>query len=339
LKFWELRQQANKRIQALDFVEEGSKERFLQWDEPKILDFKISAYEPTEVESQLNVVMSTHISTPWGTVERVVTEPWVLANGEWFRRIDPLDMVSDLKKEAPPKEQPHPPAVEFATKNVDAGSHVQGERIEGRIPLRGEHADIRSILPNAITPGLVFSQPVWTSKTEGYLPYTWETALMSQSVRQSLRFEIKGLNDSVTSTEIQFSVKIDPRMSFRQIPEIVDMAEAGLVELELKNLGKKPQQILSLVSSNPAFVPDDPKEDTMHPGETIRLQVHYRAAQSPRGASLDIMFSDPFTESPLTRVPIKVQLPKPSAAVPDITEEMRRRAEEEFRKQQGNTPR
>jgi hypothetical protein len=78
--------------------------------------------------------------------------------------------------------------------------------------------------------------------------------------------------------------------------------------------------------------------DVIEPGQSGRLQIWYEARPSLQGASLEIMLSRTLTASPIIRVPLRVQAPKPAAVSPVVTEEMKRLAEEEFKKGQAVRP-
>jgi hypothetical protein len=339
-KLWQLRQQPNKRIEGLAFVEPQSKELFLHRDEPVIVDFKIAAYKPTNEDNHLDVVLDTHISTSQGTFERTVTETWLWTKGDWYLKVDPLPPIvgGDKTKQA---ESARPPEFHLIADEVDAGQHAQGEVVTGRMAFRGNRNEIRLVRPVQAIEGLAISSPVWTSPSEGYIPYSWETVMLSQNVRQNIELEITGINDAKAKAAIGFSIRIDGRVRFRQTPEIVDPTKAGEFKLEIENLSSKPLRIHSMTSNNPLYtIVDDAPGDvpgTLAPGESGSLRIRYMAQPEPVGASLDLVLSEPLTASPVTRVPLHVLLPKPAPG-PLITEEMRRLAEQESQKARQGAP-
>ena len=110
-----------------------------------------------------------------------------------------------------------------------------------------------------------------------------------------------------------------------------------MLDLVIENLSKEPLRIVSVVSNNLAYQIVNDVPEVIPPGQSGRLHVSYGAQENATGASLDLMLSATLTASPIIRVPLQIKLPKQSAA-PTITQEMRRLAEEEFKKGQ-NAPR
>jgi hypothetical protein len=341
-KLWELRQQEHKKTEALSFVEPQSKELFLSWDEPTIVDFKMAGFEPSDDDNRLDVIMNYHFSSPYGILERTVKETWLWIGNDWFLKVDPLRSPFLEPDKADSKPAALPPDFQFSSKTIDAGRHIQGELLEGRIPFRAKRNEIRLIRSLMSVPGLTLSQPTWTNSSEGYISYIWDTTLLTHDVRQSVPLDIVGVNDASTRAQVDFRVAIEGIVAFSQDPETIDPTEAGVVELEIKNLSKESFKFLSATSNNAAFHMVEERftqtPDVIEPGQSGRIQIWYEARPRLVGASLDIMLSRTLRDSPIIRVPLRLQAPKPAAESPLITEEMKRLAEEEYKKGQAGRP-
>src|SRR6266571_1973352 len=62
-KLWELRKQANK-LDAVQFIEMQARQTYLQWNEPRILDFKITGLQFTEDRNRIEVVSKVREMLP-----------------------------------------------------------------------------------------------------------------------------------------------------------------------------------------------------------------------------------------------------------------------------------
>jgi hypothetical protein len=187
---------------------------------------------------------------------------------------------------------------------------VQGETVEGKIPFKAVREDIRVIRPVTRIPGLAIGSPVWVDASSGYLPYRWETILLSQDVNKTTQIEAVATSDGRTAVEVQFRARIDGRVGFKQVPELVDPANAGEVELQIQNMTAKPLKILSALSYNPAYLIDENVPPSIDPGKTGRLLVRYLQQAQPAGATLGLVLSEELSPSGTTTVPLNVKLPE-----------------------------
>ena len=311
-KLWELRKQANK-LDALQFIETQARQTYLQWNEPRILDFKITGLEFTEDRNRIEVVSKVHEMLPQiGETDLIVRETWIWKDRKWsMLATAPKNPFGQPAMGDKPANERILLKFEITETTIDLGRHIQGETIEGKIPFAANRNEIRSIGTHQNLTGLVIHQPVWTSSSEGYLPYQWDTALVWQDFNQTVVFDALGVNDARASIDVQFRARIDGKVGFKQVPEIIDTTEAGEVELHIQNLSATtPLKILSVLSYNPAYKVGDDVPESIPPGESGRLLIHYAGQTRPLGASLALVLSEALGQSPVTTVPLHVKLPK-----------------------------
>src|ERR1051326_9596705 len=90
LKLWDLRQKGN-RLEALQLIEEKTRQTYLQVTEAPFSDFKLSGFEFTDDPNRMEVLVKVHTLVPKiGEIDKVVREPWVWQNGTWFMRAQPM---------------------------------------------------------------------------------------------------------------------------------------------------------------------------------------------------------------------------------------------------------
>jgi hypothetical protein len=312
-QLWELRQRSDK-VGALRLIDPPTHNIFLTANETPILSYKISGIEFTDDPAHVNVLVKVRSVIPnVGELDRIVREKWAWNAGQWVMQATPVQSFFDLDSEKKSTE-PILPDFQLTDRLIDVGRHSQGDLVEGKVGFRANREDIRVIRPLQKIDGLIISAPVWTSPSEGYLPYQWETTLVSQNIDQTISLEAIATSDARVSAEIRFRARIDGRVGFKQVPEIVDPSKPGQVELEIQNLTAKPLKILSVVSHNSAYVVDENVSPSIDPGKSGRLLIRYVAQIQPTGASLALVLSESLTPSGLTTVPINVKLPdsKPS---------------------------
>jgi hypothetical protein len=311
-KFWELRQQGH-RLEALDFIEPQSKENYLKWKELPFSSFKVTGIDLTDDPNRVNVPVSVRFLLPEiGELNRIARDPWVWRNGQWFfvASNNSLETVyaSDEKTTAPSRT---PPAFTVANSAVDLGRHAQGDVLDGKIPFKAKRGEIVVIRPFQKISGLVLGSPVWSSDSEGYVPYSWNTTLVSQNINQPVTLEAKGTNDEKTSVDVQFRLQVEAKVGFKQVPELWDTSQTGKAELQIQNLSAKPLKLLSVVTQNRAFTIDDDIPESIEPKKTGRLIVHYNAATEPAPVSIALALSEKLGKAPITIVPLNVKLPEP----------------------------
>jgi hypothetical protein len=305
---WEARSRMTKTA-ALKFVEPQTQDIFLQLTEAPILSFKVAGIEFTEDPNQVHVnVRVRGVVARVGEMDRIVRDTWVWKDGQWLMRAAPPPTMfdSDIEKRPPAPVRPN---FQVAETVVDIGRHAQGDVIEGKIAFKATRNEIVVIRPVDRVPGLALGSPTWTDASSGYLTYRWETALLSESVNKSIALEAIGTSDGRTSVQLQFRARIDGKVAFKQVPEIVEPTTDGQFELQIQNLTKQPLKILSVMSNNPAYVVDDNVPPSIEPGKSGRLLIRHSKQNRGTGASIGLVLSEPLTPSGIVTVPINVRMP------------------------------
>jgi len=308
LKLWDLRKASND-FDALNFIEPKLRATYLKVRQSPFVSYRLSALEFTEDSNRINAVVVVHfLLTGIGEIDRAVREPWVWEDGQWFMVApEPANLMEAEKK---PETAPAPLQFALVNKTIDLGKHSQGDSINGTIQFRAMRPDVRIIHPIQKVPGLTVGPPVWTNPSEGFLPFTWDTTLLSQNINQLLTIEAKAVNDQTSSVDVQFRAQIDGKVSFKQVPEIWDTSQTGKAELQIQNLSTKPLKLLSVASQNRSFTIDDDIPEQIAPGKSGRLIVHYTPQAELTPVSLRFIFSESLSQSATTIVPLNVKIPE-----------------------------
>ena len=103
-------------------------------------------------------------------------------------------------------------------------------------------------------------------------------------------------------------MRINAKVAFKQVPEVLDTSQGGNVELQIQNLTSKPLKVLSVVSQNRTFTIDDDIPPSIGPGKSGRLLIHYAAQSEPAAATIVLSLSETFGRSPLTVVPLNIKM-------------------------------
>lgn len=313
-QFWEAKKQSN-RVAAMRFIDPQTQNIFLENNESPFSTFKVTGVEFTDDLNRVDVLVKVRSLVPRvGELDRAVREEWVWKDGQWLMRATPPPTMFDSDTKNRPS-QPIQLEFKIATTVIDAGRHSQGERIEGKIPFAAARDEIVVIRPLAKIPGLSIGSPVWASSSEGYLPYQWDTTLLSQDINQKISLEATANSDVRVSREIEFRLRMNGKVGFKQTPEIVDASKPGQVELQLQNLTATPLKILGVVLHNRSYVVVDEEIPTsIDPGRSGRLLIRYTAQIEPMAASLLLTLSEPLTPSGVITIPLNVKLPEEKAS-------------------------
>jgi len=308
-KLWEARSR-NNTVEAMKFIDPETLNTFLRLPENPFSAYKISGIEFTDDPARVDVLLTVrgYIANV-GELDRTVREPWVWKDGQWLMqsKLPPSLFESDVENRAPASVEPE---FEVAETIIDIGRHTQGETVEGKIPFKAVREDIRVIRPLTRVPGLAIGGPVWSDATSGYLPYRWETTLLSRDVSQKTQIEALATSDGKTAVEVEFRARIAGKVGFKQVPEVIDPANGGEVELQIQNLTAKPLKILTALSRNSAYVIDENVPPSIDPGKTGSLLIRYAAQTQPTGAALGLVLSEELSPSGITTVPLNVKLPE-----------------------------
>jgi len=311
-QLWQFRSE-QKKIEAIELIEPATRNLYLQLNEIPFSSFKISGFDFTDDLTRVDVLTRIHALVPQiGEMDKVVRETWIWKDGKWLMHAEPFKSMSTMFDSVAGEKSSAPIAPDFKVKQatIDVGRHVQGDTIEGKIAITGNRDVIRTIRPLQKISGLSIGLPVWTSASEGYLTYRWETMLLSQNIDQKIQLEAIANNDATVAVEMQFRARIDGVVRFKQVPEIVDPLKSGQLELQLENLSKTPLKILSVMAYNPAYVVDEDVPPVIEPSKTGRLLVRYSSQAEPAGASIGLVLSEEIGHVPSVTVPLNVQLPE-----------------------------
>jgi hypothetical protein len=306
-KLWEARSRLS-RAEALKFIEPETQDVYLQQTETPVSSFKISSIEFGDDPTRVRVSVIVHgVTAGLAEMDRVVRDTWVWKDGQWLMHAASASSMFDSDP-AQKAALPVPVDFRFNQSVIDIGKRSQGEVAEGTLPFHGSRMDIRTIRPLQTITGLAFGAPVWRSASEGDLPYRWETTLLSEGLNQTVTMEVLTTSANRGMAEIQVRARIDGKISFKQVPELVDPMKApGQIELQVKNLSNKTLKILGVTISNPPYVIDENVPETIEPGKTGKLLVRYATA-TPAGASLNFVFSENLAGMPITTVPLHTQI-------------------------------
>jgi hypothetical protein len=204
-----------------------------------------------------------------------------------------------------------PPKLEISSTTIDLGQHTQGDIVEGKIPFVANRDEIRKIELGQVLPGLAIKPPVWTNEKEGYLPIQWNTALVWKDVNQTVPLDVLGSNDARASADVHIQARINGKVGFKQVPEIIDTANGGQFELQIQNLSTTtPLKILSVLSYNTEYKVSDDVPESIAPGTSGRLLITYTVQAKPVGAALALVLSESIGPSPVTVIPLQVKLPQ-----------------------------
>jgi hypothetical protein len=310
-KLWELRKQANK-LEALQFIDQDTRKTYLQWSEPPILNFKVTGLEFTDDRNKVEVLLRVRSILPQiGEIDLIIREPWIWKDRKWSMQALTSATPFSAPRNGQTGEDRVPPKIEIASNVIDLGRHSQGDVIDGKIAFVGNRNEIRNINALGKLSGLFIATPIWTTPSEGFLSYRWETTVVSSDVDETVPLEVLGVNDSRTSIDIRFQMQIDGKVAFKQTPELIDTAQAGQAELEIHNLSATtPLKILSVLSHNPAFAIGDDIPESIAPGASGTLKIRYSAQTRPTGASIALVLSETLGPAPTIGIPLNVKQPE-----------------------------
>src|SRR5262249_7410483 len=261
--------------------------------------------------NKVDVVLRVRSILPQiGEMDLIIREPWIWKDRKWSMQALTLTTPFSAPRNDQTGEDRVAPRIEIASTVIDLGRHSQGDVIEGKIAFVGNRSEIRTINALGTLTGLFIAPPIWTTPSEGFLQYRWETTVVSSDVNAMVPVEVLGMNDSRASIDIRFQMQIDGKVAFKQTPELIDTAQAGQAELEIHNLSTTtPLKILSALSHSPAFAIGDDIPESIAPGASGTLKIRYSAQTQPAGASVALVLSVPLGPAPTIGIPLNVKQP------------------------------
>jgi hypothetical protein len=298
------------KTEALKFVEPQSQNVFLQLNDTPIASFKILGIEFPDDPNQVRVSVKVNGVVPGVGSERVVTDTWVWKGGVWMLRASATPVLTTMFENDASKRPSAPvrPDFQLAETVIDIGKHAQGDVVDGKIAFKGLRRDILVVRSKDRIPGLTLDGAVFTSATEGYIPYRWETTLLSQSVDKTIPLEAIANTNGITTVNVRFRATIDGKVGFKQVPDIVDPSKAGQVELQVQNVSKTPLKILSATSNSPFYTIDENVPESIDPGKAGSLIIRFTAQPRGAGASLALVLSEQLTASGVITVPLNIKI-------------------------------
>ena len=296
---------AGESLRALDYVEEASRARFLEREPNNVMTASVVGIEFTENSGAVSVRMRTTVLVPQlGAVERTISEVWVWERDNWFLRVPegmpetPFGGTAASGEGPPGRERDNRPRIEFLVDELNLGSHVQGDLVEGVIPFRVQYARgaLRSIGTTGVlgsVPGLSFGAPEWIDEEEGRLPFTWDTTFVFADVDEVVAFAVRDRGRNRGLVPLMIVGDIEPRIRFTQVPEAVDMSEAGSFELIIENISHEPFAIMRPTSPTSEYHIEAAWPESFVPGVSGKVVVSYPADEKPTGTSLVLTFGKP----------------------------------------------
>ena len=331
---------ANEPLRALENVEEASQARFLERKPSNVMTAFLVGLEFTEDPDTVSAqVRTTVMLGQLGPTEMIRSDVWVWDGQDWFLRVPEGIPVTPFGRTAASTERlpegkrdnlprDNSPRIEFLVDVLDLGSHVQGDQVQGSVPFRVLGGSIRSIRTSdalGSVPGLSFDDPEWVVDGEsGRLPYTWDTTLVSTAAEALIVFSVRDRGSKRALFPLMIVGAIEPRIRFTQVPDVVDMSEAGSFELIVENISHQPFGIWSTSSANSDYKFDADWPDTFLPGMSGKVVVSYPAKQAPTRISVMLTFRGlVLGQRRLTLKPVLVETEKRGPTAEEREELMR----------------
>jgi hypothetical protein len=300
---------AGNRTGASQYVERESRARFTEAYEPEFVEAKLAAFEFSENLREVLVTVRTVIQLPIGKVGKTMAERWVWSGGNWFLR-----PAADVKAEPFTGKDGAPAApslsFELLDSQLDLGKHTQGDELKGMVRFRGNRSGIANIVTDGFS-ALRISAVAWNDADGGVIHFVLDSSLISSKFARDVSFVAIDSGGVQAPRKVTIAGEIDGRVEFRQMPEIIDPAKRGRIEIEVKNISQVPLRFTDMRSDHPAFIlVEGQRVPTVNPGESFRLQIEHLIQPHPTGAELVLSFADNFMPRPVV-VPFNIALPKP----------------------------
>jgi len=309
---------SDKKAEAAQYIDTKSREAFLEEHPFPMRDAHVTGFEFTNDSKVVYVLFKANVILPeLGPVPRTGREPWVWDKKDWFLSLSEEGQPTFPTTLNPPPAKPLP--LELAQSHVDMGKHIQGDIVRQKVSFKSDKNQIFLFRTSGDLPGVSLSTPVWKSNEEGEIEVVLDTLLLSKDVKYDVELEVQGNEGQKTHASFDLIAQIEPRFRISQIPDIVDPAQAGTVEIEMENLSAVPYDFLSLSSLNPAYEIKGEIPENIKPGQTVKLTLSYPAQSEPLGAQVNVRISKPIGGRQNLTFPLQIKLPTPSG--PGFTKE------------------
>jgi len=317
---------ASNRVAAAQYGLASSKVEVPMFDGVQRASVVAMYYTPDKtkmtVESRVKMILSTQMFQALGPMansipESTIAETWVWSRGSWFLETGSIKnpFSSNEKPTAIGKE-----TFEFQVlqKQLDLGSHTQGDTIKGTIKFSALRKKVEGIRARGVS-GLTLSAPKWTSDTEGTLDFTINTALISEDLKDA-KITVEAIGPLfmfvplTAKDELTVNGRIAGKVRVAQLPQTPEAQQGKFVQVEIENLTSAPFQIERARSLTPNLVVDDARIPvTLAPKQKTTFAVDYRSLGRLMDGDLDIRFSAGVLPSNQIVFPVKA----PSSGVED----------------------
>ena len=289
----------NESFRAMEYVEFDGRAEFFEQRPQNVVGAEVIGMEFTGSPDEVSVtIQTTFLHAMLGRLERKRSDLWVWDGSDWYMRPPGEGLASPFGVTGVESGEPEGTAVpfEFLLAELDLGDHVQGDQIEGSLPFRAGRGTIRSVRPSALLgsiPGLRFERPEWIDEETARLPYVWDTTLVASAQDEVVAMSIRDNGRDRELIPLRIFGRIEPRIRFTQVPDVVDMAEAGTFELVIENVAYEPFEIRRSSSPNSNYEIESEWPEVFEPGSSGKIVVRYPATDDPERASLTLTFVEP----------------------------------------------
>jgi hypothetical protein len=305
---------AGDKIKAVPFVEPDSRDRLSNVADPNLKDATIIAFNFSRDSREVLVKVRLRVTSTIGDLNKDVEERWVWTGGNWFLRLGPSAPSNLFEANTQVSLGTPRVDIEVMQPQLEPGNYVQGSQITGSIPFTAKKSELIAIGAEGI-PGLSVKEVHWRDESGGTIEFVINTALISKSIAQPIRFIAIGKGGTRTpSKPVDIRATIAGLVEFSQIPEAPDFRTGGQVQIVMKNLRDRPLAITAVSTSRPDYTVKEneaPVGDILRiaPGETGRLTIEHPAHTQRPEPEVVISFADGLFPQPVT-FPLRFLMPR-----------------------------